>query len=78
MPTDKQIKEVITQITAVKLLISTETRNGITIVKKASKELGEFATVGSSIIAIRYLDFGVEKAMFDTEDDAIGWLTEKI
>ena len=77
MASDTEIKHAIQQIAAVKALLKTVSKNGVTIVKKASAELGEFVTVDQSVIAKRYSDDGIEKKAFGTEDEALGWITEK-
>ena len=77
MASDIETKNAIQQIVAVKSLLQTVTENGVTVVTKASAELGEFETVDNSVIAKRYGDYGIEKEVFGTEDEAIGWITEK-
>lgn len=76
MASDTDIKNVIEQITAVKSLLQTETVDGITTVKNACSELGEFETVGGTVKAKRYGDMGMEKETFFSEAEALDWITE--
>ena len=76
MASDSDLKNAIQQITAVKSLLRTETVNGVTLVKRADAELGEFETIDGIVIAKRYGHNGMEKDSFKFESEAIDWITE--
>jgi len=76
MKSDNTIKNAIKQIAAVKGLLKTETKNGATRVLKGCSELGDFKHVDGKVQASRYGDMGMQKEAFDTEEQALNWITE--
>jgi hypothetical protein len=74
MPNDNDPKAVIEQLTITDKLLRTETRDGVTEVKKASKVLGDFERSANAITARAYVTTGVVKASCESEDAAIEWI----
>lgn len=76
--TEANIKRAIKQVSTVKSLLNTKTKNGVTTVFKASRELGSFTQSGNQVIAERFGDMGAQKNALSSEADAIDWITENL